>query len=646
MPDLEAGICLNGTTGCTISDNHLVDNGFSGISLLYSQYNKIICNRVNHTEWSGIHLLGSSQNVVSGNVVDNTTHEYGVGINGHASSNYNNITENIISNSRYGSFYHASSHNNICGNNISNIAVEGIWLQDQVNYNLVAENTLINNTVAIRLEGPNYNNTLSRNLITGALYGVKIENSARYTRIVDNIIMDNRAGNDSWSAGIRLDSAPDSQIHSNNITGNNYGVLLYSSSPRVSILNNTIASNEFGVRVASGGSNYVNISDNVVMNNLGYGIGLTGFGSASNYATVSRNLIVNNSDGIALGQSSSYHQIFRNNISENGYGFYIEYSAQNTIWGNNIIGNGQQVYISGSSVNNWNSSYPTGGNYWSDYSGVDLYGGPGQNEAGSDEIGDVPYVISADNTDRYPLMRPWIPFENQAIIIRGDGGIDPSGAPIGRRGDIYTLTGNIASDADGLVIERDSVILDGAGFELLGGQSGGVGINLTGRNNVTIKNLKIADFGCGALLDSSSGNTLCHSSFVNNTLQINNLTPGYANSWDNGCEGNYWSDYAARYPEASQVNSTGIWDTPYEIDANDIDRFPLMNVYWNPCDINHDLKVDMKDIGSAAKAFGTVPGDSFWNPHTDITGPQKVPDGKVDMRDIGLIARNFGVETV
>jgi len=177
----------------------------------------------------------------------------------------------------------------------------------------------------------------------------------------------------------------------------------------------------------------------------------------------------------------------------------------------------------------------------------------------------------------------------------------------------------------------------------MGGQSGGVGIDLTGRNNVTIKNLKIADFGCGTLLDSSSGNTFCHSSFVNNTLQINNLTPGYANSWDNGCEGNYWSDYAARYPEASQVNNTGIWDTPYEIDANNIDRFPLMNVYWNPCDINHDLKVNMKDIGAAAIAFGTVPGDFFWNPHVDITGGSGASDGKVDMRDIGLIARAFGL---
>lgn len=63
----------------------------------------------------------------------------------------------------------------------------------------------------------------------------------------------------------------------------------------------------------------------------------------------------------------------------------------------------------------------------------------------------------------------------------------------------------------------------------------------------------------------------------------------------------------------------------------------------NAADINHDYKVDMKDIGIAAHAFGTVPGDPRWNPIADITGPVTwVPDGRVDMRDIGVIARNFG----
>ena len=51
----------------------------------------------------------------------------------------------------------------------------------------------------------------------------------------------------------------------------------------------------------------------------------------------------------------------------------------------------------------------------------------------------------------------------------------------------------------------------------------------------------------------------------------------------------------------------------------------------------------MKDVSRAARAFGTIPGDMFWNPHADITGPEYlVPDGKVDMRDIGLAATDYG----
>jgi hypothetical protein len=47
------------------------------------------------------------------------------------------------------------------------------------------------------------------------------------------------------------------------------------------------------------------------------------------------------------------------------------------------------------SVNFWDSGYPSGGNYWSNYTGVD---------ADNDGIGDEPYTIDANNTDRYPLV--------------------------------------------------------------------------------------------------------------------------------------------------------------------------------------------------------------------------------------------------
>jgi hypothetical protein len=49
--------------------------------------------------------------------------------------------------------------------------------------------------------------------------------------------------------------------------------------------------------------------------------------------------------------------------------------------------------------NIWNDDYPSGGNYWDDYSGIDDNG---------DGIGDIPYeIFGGESTDQYPLMTPW-----------------------------------------------------------------------------------------------------------------------------------------------------------------------------------------------------------------------------------------------
>jgi hypothetical protein len=45
----------------------------------------------------------------------------------------------------------------------------------------------------------------------------------------------------------------------------------------------------------------------------------------------------------------------------------------------------------------------------------------------------------------------------------------------------------------------------------------------------------------------------------------------------------------------------------------------------------------MSDIAIVARAFGSKPGSSNWNPNADING-----DGIVNMKDIALVARNFG----
>jgi parallel beta-helix repeat protein len=62
-----------------------------------------------------------------------------------------------------------------------------------------------------------------------------------------------------------------------------------------------------------------------------------------------------------------------------------------------------------------------------------------------------------------------------------------------REGDVYTFTGKISGT---IVIERDGVVLDGAGYTLQGDGSS-YGIWLQDKSNVTIKNLNIRNFGHG-----------------------------------------------------------------------------------------------------------------------------------------------------
>jgi hypothetical protein len=102
----------------------------------------------------------------------------------------------------------------------------------------------------------------------------------------------------------------------------------------------------------------------------------------------------------------------------------VQYSSGNTFYHNNFINNTQQVYnYASSELNVWDDGYPSGGNYWSDYTGVDQKNGPYQNLTGSDGIGDTPYVINANNTDHYPLMNP---YSSLALSV----GISPSSATL------------------------------------------------------------------------------------------------------------------------------------------------------------------------------------------------------------------------
>ena len=106
-------------------------------------------------------------------------------------------------------------------------------------------------------------------------------------------------------------------------------------------------------------------------------------------------------------------------------------------------------------------------------------------------------------------------------------------------------------------------------------------------NNHFIENNVAENSGWGIrILGNQHDNILYHNNFIDNgagnSLQVSMLPPSqYAavadpSTWDNGASGNYWSDYQTRYPNASEISDTGIGDTPFYINDNNIDHYPLM----------------------------------------------------------------------
>jgi parallel beta-helix repeat protein len=143
------------------------------------------------------------------------------------------------------------------------------------------------------------------------------------------------------------------------------------------------------------------------------------FGSApgeyfeSDQNNISRNFVSNNYIGISLYSASRYisNDISNNIVLNNHYGLWLYWGIDNKIYHNNFINNQIQAMDQcfPNTAHIFDNGYPSGGNYWSDYTGVDLFSGPYQNETGSDGIGDTPHTFPdfPGGQDRYPLMNPW-----------------------------------------------------------------------------------------------------------------------------------------------------------------------------------------------------------------------------------------------
>jgi parallel beta-helix repeat protein len=178
--------------------------------------------------------------------------------------------------------------------------------------------------------------------------------------------------------GILFAHTTNSIIENVTLSNNSYGLELFEA------FNNTIKDSNitctFGVYLESSHSN--TISNNHIADGRGTGIQL----DYSNHNTITKNMIVDNFGGIEL-ELSNYNNIFHNNFIDNKFHARVSFLGLD---------------------NKWDNGYPSGGNYWNDYRGVDLYSGLHQNETSYDWIGDTSYTIIGNGQDNYPLMHPFV----------------------------------------------------------------------------------------------------------------------------------------------------------------------------------------------------------------------------------------------
>ena len=232
---------------------------------------------------------------------------------------------------------------------------------------------------------------------------------------------------------ILLEGVTDAQIRNVTLTDCARGIAMTTSCSRIVIDRSTIANNtNSGIATQYGTTSFVDITNNVLSGNGGTGgtgIALdttTGFNIAGNDvskndpSSLSRRAVTltkcssgvitgNNLSAIyndALYCSASQNIVVANNSFSSvwTYGIYMRECSGFLIYHNNFLGAIPHAFDNWGPENAWNASYPIGGNYWADYSGVDMMHGPNQDISGPDGIGDTDYVIDVNTTDHYPLM--------------------------------------------------------------------------------------------------------------------------------------------------------------------------------------------------------------------------------------------------
>ncbi|UCE38237.1 MAG: right-handed parallel beta-helix repeat-containing protein [Thermoplasmata archaeon] len=457
-----SGIYLQSSDYCKIEYCRCRLNEFD-IYLDSLSNNNIIINNICNTFWGGINLDSSSDNKISNNrgyiqlsSSSNNTLSYNNGRIYLHLSNGNRIENNDLS-LAFNGIELAFSSNNLIKNNIcNNCHWEGIFLYNSSN-NIIENNNCSYSDYGIFLGGPDFkssdNNKILNNICSyNDLHGIHLF-PASHNKIVNNTcsgngrvginlekmfltvtnynIIENNILNSNGYDGIYLEDSSGNTINNNTCNSNNRnGVTIVATDtiPIYNTLHNNIClDNENGIYITA--SEECIIRHNYCASNKENGIAL--YGISNNLLT--QNTLFKNYRGIS--SDSILDNTIEGNICNSNilFGMSLESSNNNCIYHNHFINNIIQAYDDG--INRWNLSYPTGGNYWSNFNephegAYDDFKGQDQNILGRDGIvdsgtitggGKNPYIIDSNSQDNYPLIgpSPYFPIENYTLLKRG-----------------------------------------------------------------------------------------------------------------------------------------------------------------------------------------------------------------------------------
>jgi len=260
----------------------------------------------------------------------------------------------------------------------------------------------------------------------------------------------------------------------------------------------------------------------------------------------------NQSGGLSLTNVNNV-TIISTNVENFAIGIFLYSSSNNTISGNNVTNSFDGIMLSGSSDNTI-----SGNNIAAYSSGIMLWSGSNNESIIGNNIAHSTYGV-------------FLIFSSNNIISGNEitaNSVD--GIWLSDSCNYNSIDGNdVKANNEGIYL--DSFSND----------------NSISGNNITASNTR------GIELSLSSSNKIYHNNFINNTSQASSDDKWSGNVWDDGYPsgGNYWSDYQTRYPNVAEIDSSGIWNTPYVIYANNTDQYPFVQPYVPSPETGHDVAV-------------------------------------------------------